>query len=156
MRKKFVKLYESVLSRYTNGGFLVGDYVKFNKDYDKQEEFNSLGQNVKDMISEILSSGLNIRIVGIKDVYPLSKPGNPDVRNGNNITIDIALDNGGGRMTHYVTIPTCCIEIVDSDGINLPKLPDKFNYREVDGTPKEYIDIKTTNKPKEFNYKLGK
>ena len=142
MQKKFVKLYESVISRYTNGGFLVGDYVVFAKDFDKKEEFQKLGNNVKDFISEIISSGLNIRVVGLKDVYPLSRPGNPDTRIGNNLAIDIALDNGGGRYSHYVTVPPCCLELKESDGINLPKMPDAFNYRSIDTTMKEADPVK--------------
>jgi hypothetical protein len=156
MQKKFVKLYETIISRFTNGGFFVGDYVKFVKDHDKHEQYLSLGSNVKEMISKIIDSGLHVRIVGIKDIYPLSRPGNPDTRNGNNLCIDIALDNGGGRMTDYVTVPRCCIELIDSDGINLPKLPDKFNFREIDTDIEEYKDIETTTKPKGFNYELGK
>jgi hypothetical protein len=156
MQKKFVKLYENIISRFTNGGILVGDYVKFVKDYDKNEHYQSLGNNVKDLISNINSSGMHIRVVGIKDIYPLSRPGNPDTRNGNNVCIDIALDNGGGRMTDFVTVPRCCIELIETDGINHPKMPEKFNFREVDGAAEEYKDIKTTTKPKGFDYKLGK
>ncbi len=156
MQKKFVKLYENIISRFTNGGLLVGDYVNFVKGHDKFEEFQGLASNVKELIVQMLETGLQIRVVGIKDIYPLSRPGNPDTRNGNNISIDIALDNGGGRMTHYVTVPRCCIEPIPSDGINLPKLPDKFNFRDVKGEPEEYKDIKSTTKPKGFNYELGK
>lgn len=158
MQKKFVKLYENLISRFTNGGFLVGDYVKFVKNYDKNDDFEKLGNNVKDFISEIIQSGQHIRVVGIKDVMPLSRPGNPETRNGNNVTIDIALDNGGGRYSHYCTVPKCCLEVLETDGINYPKIPEKFNFRNIDTELKELETNKpyAQTRPKGFNYELPK
>jgi hypothetical protein len=42
MEKKFIKVCESAISRYTRGGILVGDYVEFVKGYKKDEEYSDI------------------------------------------------------------------------------------------------------------------
>ena len=50
MEKKFIKVCESAISRYTRGGVLVGDYVEFVKGYKSHPEFKELHDNIKDAI----------------------------------------------------------------------------------------------------------
>lgn len=106
MKKRFLKICESVIDRHTRGGFLFGDYVKFNDGVASHDEYKTLGDNIKELISDIQKSGLHIRVVGINDLTNTRFPGNPETMNGN-VVINIALDNGGGRYTHYCTVPSC-------------------------------------------------
>jgi hypothetical protein len=56
----------------------------------------------------MLKSDLHIRVVGINDKNNTRYPGNPETMNGD-VVVNIALDNGGGRYTHYCTVPRCCV-----------------------------------------------
>lgn len=146
MQKKFLKICESVITRATRGGFLTGDFVKFVDGFTNHEKYKTLGDNIKQMIDEMQKSGYNIRVVGINDHNTTRYPGNPETMTGE-VIINIALDQGGGRYTHYCTIPSCCIQPVDH-GINLAPLPDSMVRP--DGTiikpveyevPKDQVDM---------------
>lgn len=125
MEKKFIKICESAISRYTRGGVLVGDYVEFIKSYKKDAEFTALHDNVKDAIEELIKSGLRIRVTGVDEYYPVRFPGNPDAANGR-MSVKIAADQGGGRYIYSITIPPCLISTIDYYP-NLAPLPDQFN-----------------------------
>jgi hypothetical protein len=122
MSKKFLEICESVTQRYTRGGFLVGDFVKMVDGHERHEPYKMLGSNVKEMITQMLQTGLNLRVVGINDAMPARYPGNPETSNGE-VRVTIAVDNGGGRYTHYCDIPVCCVEPVDHYP-NLAPIPD--------------------------------
>ena len=98
--KKFLTLFESYFSRYERGGFLVGDVFKFNDGFKSTEGYKKLGQNTKDMIDQMIESGLHVRVVGIKDTTSPRYPGNPQT-SSTDVELTLALDNGGGRYTHY-------------------------------------------------------
>lgn len=112
MEKKFIKIMESALSRYTRGGFLVGDYVTFVKGYKSDEKYKELNEIVKDAIEELIKSSLHIRVVGVDDYSPVRYPGNPDTANGI-VSVKIAADHGGGRMFGNITVPPCILSVVD-------------------------------------------
>jgi len=121
---KFEKLYESAMQRYQRGGFLVGDRVQFTSDFKTKEGYKALGDNVKEMIDKMIDSGLNIRITDIKNAEPSYFPANPQYTSGDKVVLDIALDSGGGRYTHLLTIPNELVERLD-DEQNLPPVPDE-------------------------------
>jgi hypothetical protein len=120
--KKFLTLFESYFSRYERGGFLVGDVFKFNDEVKSSEGYKKLGQNTKDMIDQMIESGLHVRVVGIKDSTSPRYPGNPQT-GSNDVELTLALDNGGGRYTHYVNI-TPDLGTPDTFYPNLPPIPD--------------------------------
>lgn len=125
MEKKFIKVCESAISRYTRGGILVGDYVEFVKGYKTHEEFKPLHDNVKDAVEELIKSGLRIRVSGIDDYYPVRFPGNPDTANGK-VSVKISADHGGGRYLYSITVPPCLLTTLDFYP-NLTPFPDSFN-----------------------------
>jgi len=121
-QKKFLTLFEAYFSRHQRGGFLVGDVFKFNNDYKTTEGYKELGQNSKDLIDQMIDSGLNVRVVGIKDTTSPRFPGNPQTAS-NDVELTLALDNGGGRYTHYVNIlPE--LGAPETFYPNLPPIPD--------------------------------
>lgn len=110
MQKKFEKLFESVYQRYQReGGFLIGDYVKFKDNYKSADHYKNLNDDVKARLDAMADSGLNIRVVDDKSYMPAATPANP-AGNGVQLALTIALDQGGGRYSDYTL---CCPSILD-------------------------------------------
>ena len=120
--KKFVNLFESYMKRFERGGVLVGDIFKFNDNFKSSEEYKCLGSNVQELLDQMIDSGLHVRVVGIKDTSPSRYPANSDTTSLD-VVLNVALDNGGGRMTHYCSIP-CCLGEPLQYAPNLPPIPD--------------------------------
>lgn len=102
--KKFIPLLESYMKRFERGGFLIGDVFKFNDNFKSSEDYKKLGQNVQDLIDQMIESGLHIRVVGIKDEEPQRYPAS-DIGSSLEVVLNLALDTGGGRYTHHVSVP---------------------------------------------------
>lgn len=120
--KKYLTLVEAYLSRHERGGFLVGDVFKFNKNFKNTPEYKKLGTNTQDMIDQMIESGLHVRVVGIKDTTSPRYPGNPQT-SSTDVELTLALDNGGGRYTHYVNVfPS--LGTPETYYPNLPPIPD--------------------------------
>lgn len=120
--KKFVVLFEDYMRRFERGGFLVGDVFKFNDNFKSDEQYKKLGTNVQELIDQMIDSGLHVRVVGIKNEDPSVYPGNSQTAQLEPF-LDIALDSGGGRYTHYVSVP-CCLGQPVQYAPNLLPIPD--------------------------------
>jgi hypothetical protein len=92
------------MRRYERGGFLTGDVFKFNDNFKSQDSYNALGTNTKKLIDEMIESGLHIIIVGIKDSSPARYPASSQTSTLD-VVLNIALDTGGSRYSHYCSIP---------------------------------------------------
>ena len=128
-KKKFITLLESYMKRFERGGFLQGDVFKFNDNFKSQDEYKALGQNVKDMIDQMIESGLNIKVVGIKDDAPQRYPAG-DNSSSLSVILNIALDNTGGRYTHHCSIPCCLGQPGESPYPNLDPIPDEVKRKD--------------------------
>ncbi len=126
-KKRFLPLLESYMRRYERGGFLVGDIFKFNDNFKTDDDYKQLGQNVKDLIDQMIDSGLHVRVVGIKDTSPQRYPGG----DGGSLlpVLDLALDTGGGRFSHYVSVP-CQLGEPTAHAPNLPPIPDALRRKD--------------------------
>ena len=125
MKRNFVDLFESAISRYTRGGFLAGDVVKFNDDAFSDPWYKDLGKNTKEVIQNMVKSGLNLRVSNVKNTLPaVMGAGNID-----NMTIDTNLDITSeiapGRYLDFITIPARLVSPVVSYP-NLPEVPEVF------------------------------
>tara|TARA_R110001583_G_scaffold46172_6_gene145120 strand:+ start:21999 stop:22592 length:594 start_codon:yes stop_codon:yes gene_type:complete len=137
--KKFVNLHESYMRRYERGGFLVGDVFKFNDNFKSSDSFKALGSNTQGLIDQMLDSGLHIRVVGIKDTEPTRYPASSD-QSSLDVNLDIALDTGGGRYSHYCTIP-CCLGQAVQYAPNLLPIPDAMRRKDkVNIKPEEVVE----------------
>ena len=126
--KKFVKLFENYMRRFERGGFLVGDVFKFNDDFKSHEMYKVLGDNVKELIDDMIESGLHIRVVNIKDTDPARYPSN-DQTSSLKTVLDIALDTGGGRFSHYCSVP-CGLGQPVQYAPNLLPIPDAMRRKD--------------------------
>ena len=137
--KKFVNLHESYMRRYERGGFLVGDVFKFTDNFKSSDSFKALGSNTQGLIDQMLDSGLHIRVVGIKDTEPTRYPASSD-QSSLDVNLDIALDTGGGRYSHYCTIP-CCLGQAVQYAPNLLPIPDAMRRKDkVNIKPEEVVE----------------
>ena len=53
-QKRFIPLFESYMKRFERGGFLVGDIFEFDDNFKSHDEYKALGQNIKDMLDEMI------------------------------------------------------------------------------------------------------
>lgn len=120
--KKFLNLCEAYHTRLERRDFLVGDVFKFNNNFKSSDEYKALGVNTQQTIDQMIDSGLHIRVAGIKDDPSPRYPGNPQT-SSLNVTLVLALDNGGGRYSHFIHIPHTLGTAV-SYAPNLPPIPD--------------------------------
>jgi hypothetical protein len=144
MPNKFLNLVEQKIKTYSesieridenlvrgiNGGKLMGDIVKFVKNYKSKDSYKSLGDDIKGMIDNIAKSDLNIRVVEVKPMFPSHATGN-DQNRGNAFAADIAVETAPGRYDsqNKFTVPIDLLT-VDNDYINLAKVPDSFKKKE--------------------------
>lgn len=112
MNKKFLKILESTLNRNTRGGFLVGDIVKFKKNFKDLTSFKALNDEVQRKLITYASSDLPVRVSNIKNHYPSAQPGNDDNMIGI-VTLDLSQEVSPGKFHEYVTCPPDCVEVID-------------------------------------------
>ena len=137
--KRFVNLHESYMRRYERGGFLVGDVFKFNDNFKKSDGFTSLGNNTQGLIDQMIDSGLHIRVVNIKDTEPARYPAN-SATSSIDVVLDIALDTGGGRYSHYCTVPGSLGQSIQY-APNLLPIPDAMRRKsKVNIKPEEVVE----------------
>lgn len=154
MSSKFLNLFESVYQRYQHGGLEVGDYVKFIDKFKARHEYDKLSNSAKDIIDQMLKTGLNIRVVLTKPSKPTSSPGNTqDI--GQSYSADIALDNGGGRFTSYLTVPAALL-VTDNDYPNLNKIADSQRHKDKVNIKPEEVPIDKLNQSRLTDPGTGK
>ena len=109
---KFVSLYESSIQRYTRGGFLTGDLVKFADGCLKDDWFKGQGVNYLAKVKQFIDSGLNIRVSAIKAVRPTTHSG--DVQNeADKFLVDVILEVAPGLYREFLTVPAHVLVPVD-------------------------------------------
>ena len=144
---KFNTLYEGMLERYQQGGFVIGDRVRYRKDCLKSEFFRHKPQNFIDLIKSCLDKNfdLNLRVSSIKSIYPTTSQnysGGTEAPDG--LYVDVIIEYAPGLYRTPMTVPIDVLEIFD-DGANRGPVPDSL-YR------KSNINIK----PEEIKTKSDK
>jgi hypothetical protein len=117
---------ESIITRATRGGFLVGDYIELISNYKSHQAYKDLHDNVKKDLDSLVDSKLHLRVIGINDTQPQRYGGNPDMITGH-VILSLAQDQGGGRRYYNVLVPSCLC-VVKSFYPNYAPFPDQFNY----------------------------
>jgi hypothetical protein len=131
METKFDVLYENLLERFQQGGFLIGDRVRFKKDVLAMEFFKSKGQNFIDVVKSCSAPGfdLNLRVSAIKSIYPTTTQNyrggteSPDA-----IYADVIVEYAPGLYRTPMTVPIEALELQD-DGINTGPVPDSLKRK---------------------------
>jgi hypothetical protein len=91
------------------------------------------------MLTKMIDSGLHIRVVGIKDTSPSRYPANPDT-SSLDVILNLALDEGGGRFSHYVAVSGLLGQAVQYYP-NLIPIPDALRRpSNVNIKPEEFVE----------------
>lgn len=131
METKFDVLYENLLERYQQGGFLIGDRVRFKKDALNSEFMKGKGQNFIDIVKSCMDPNfdLNLRISAIKSIYPTTTQ---NYRGGtespDKIFADVIVEYAPGLYRTPMTVPIELLELQD-DGINTGPVPDSVKRK---------------------------
>lgn len=129
MERRFNKLYEATLPRYTRGGFLTSDRVKFVDNALKNDFFKNQPESIKKTVEDLINSGVNLRVKNVKSAMPaVMGAGNSDMY-GYSFSLEIVPEIAPGTFDYNkaVTVPTTLVTHQD-DGINLPPIPDQYKY----------------------------
>lgn len=121
----FEKLYEAELERFQQGGFLVGDRIRFKKDALKHDYIASRAQSFQDIVKTCMepSFDLVLRIGAIKSIYPTTTQnyGN-GTQSPDGTFFDIYIEYAPGLYRNPMTVPIDVIEVQD-DGNNRGPVP---------------------------------
>lgn len=131
METKFDVLFENMLERFQQGGYLIGDRVRFKKDVLKMDFFKSKGSNFLDVVKACMDPGfdLNLRISAIKSTRPTTTQ---NYRGGtespDDIYADVIIEYAPGLYRNPMTVPIGALELQD-DGINRGPIPDSIKRK---------------------------
>ncbi len=121
--RKFTSLYESFISRYTRGGFLTGDIVKFKDGALKNEWFKKQGGAILEKAKQFADSGLLMRVSAVKTNRPSVQPGFVEANNADDFYCDVTLELAPGLYKDFLTLPAAVLEYKDYYA-NLPEVPE--------------------------------
>ncbi len=130
MGKLFDAIYESVLAANNVGGYKAGDIVEFKKNYKSSPTYKDMSTELKQAVDELATCGLNIVITQVGDRFSGASAGN-QFKTTEDTTITVGADQGGRRIYNTVTITLDMVDLVDSDGVNLPKVADEFKRKDI-------------------------
>ena len=121
---KFTELFESLMTRYRIGSFLVGDQVKILDSIKGTEEYKNLPIADKEIIDNLMAQEANgdiiLKIVSLN--VPPFRGGTPVATPE---TFEIGVECGGGRYMNVVSLPGTLIKTIqriDTDGTNVPAM----------------------------------
>ena len=151
----FDTLLEAELERFQQGGFLVGDRVKFKPDCLKHPYISSRGNSFKEIVASCMQPtfDLILRIGSIKTVYPSVTPvAGLGTQSPEGVFFDVYIEYAPGLYRNPMTVPLEVLEPID-DGINRGPVPDSLRRpnnihgpKEVDATTDAKHDINLTTK----------
>lgn len=147
MGKKFDKIYDSIMeavnSRYTVGGYLPGDLVKFRPDYKSSPTYKAMHSIMRQDIEDMIDSGLNIKVINVGSRNIQTSMSNSD-RPANDVVITIAADQGGGRHYGGLTVTPDMIDVLTINDPS-PAVPDRFYRKDTVNYKPEPVEDEETH-----------
>lgn len=135
---KFIKLFESALGRFTRGGLLTGDLVKFKDKALSDEFFKTQPENYVAKVKDMMASDLNIKVANIKPRYASAmSAGNTDYT-GTEFNVDVVQELMPGKWVNPITVPAHLLIPVETYP-SLSPIPNSVKYdNKIQIQPKEY------------------
>lgn len=124
---KFTKLYESAIERFTRGGWLTGDQVKFKEGALSDPFFKTQPEDFKTKIKDLMASDLNLVVANIKPKYATTQgAGNTDYA-GTDFSVDIVQELMPGKWVNPITVPIHILDRIDTYP-SLKDVPKSLKY----------------------------
>jgi hypothetical protein len=148
MDTQFNIVLENLMERYQQGGFMIGDRVRYREDCLKLDFFKHKASNFIEMVSACMDPkfDLNIRVSAIKSIYPTTTQ---NYRGGteapDNIYVDVIIEYAPGLYRNPMTVPIEALEIQD-DGFDRGPVPNSVKYDNKVSDKPEKIKTKQNNK----------
>jgi hypothetical protein len=129
MAKKFLTLVENNITRYNNGGILVGDVVLPVKNLKSHPAFKMLAPEIQNYLVDFFAMKKNVRVNDIKTKYPTGAPNDEDNR-GINFYLELCHELAPGLydLANKVTVPRELVYVNNSYS-NLPST-DEYKHKE--------------------------
>ena len=129
MAKKFLTLVENNITRYNNGGILVGDVVLPVKNLKSHPAFKMLAPELQKYLEDFFAMKKNVRVNDIKTKYPTSAPNDEDNR-GISFYLELCHELAPGLydLANKVTVPRELV-YVNNSYANLPPT-DEYKHKE--------------------------
>ena len=151
----FETLFEAEMERFQQGGYLVGDRIRFKKDALRHEYISKRAQSFQDIVKACMdpSFDLALRIGAIKSIYPTTTQnyGN-GTQSPDGTFFDIYIEYAPGLYRNPMTVPIDVIEHID-DGNNRGPIVNSVRRKnnvhgpeEVKATSDNKVDVNLTNK----------
>lgn len=122
---KFRTLLENSVNRFTSGGFLTGDLVKFKSNAISSEWAKKQPENLAEKLREFVDTDMNIRISAVKSLRPAVSGSIGQQVGSDDFYCDIVREHAPGCWHDFITVPSELLEYSDP-GINLPPIPDSI------------------------------
>lgn len=132
-------LLEKELERFQQGGFLVGDRIRFKPDCLKHGYISNKAQSYKDIIAACMdpSFDLNLKIGALKSIYPTSATNFQAGHSApDGVFADIYIEYAPGLYRNPITVPIDVIVIID-DGNERSPIPNSLKRPNNIHGPKE-------------------
>lgn len=124
---KFKKIFESNFQRFQGGGVLTGDLVEFIDNVLNDGWFDKQSDNVKETVSQMLDSDLNIRVSSVYGLRPATAGGKQQDQQTDDFYVDVAHELAPGMLGDVISLPVHLVKVVDTGG-NLAPIPDSLRY----------------------------
>ena len=144
IKKNFEHIWESVINRFQNGGFLQGDIVKIKSNAMSNPKVKEMSEQYQEMIKNALTTDLHLKLAALKSTRPNST-GNYAAGTDapTDYFADIVIMHGlGGSWSNPITVPLEILERVD-DGYNFPEVPESLKRKSKSTKPEK---IETNDK----------
>ena len=129
-QSKFSLICEEDISRFRQGGFENGDYVKILPTALKHPKLQGHGSQFFDRIREMVANKYPTKISAIKSERAESSNGLMGSADApTNFWADVVQEPAPGLFVNVITLPTDVLEVVTPSGNNFsPDLPDEWKY----------------------------
>ena len=137
---KFKKIFESNFQKFQGGGVLAGDIVEFIDKVLNDEWFDKQSSNVKDQVSQMLDSDLNIRVSSVYGLRPAVGGGKQQDQQADDYYVDVAHELAPGMLGDIISLPVHLVQVIDT-GANLAPIPDSMRYDDKSHINPEPVDL---------------
>jgi hypothetical protein len=144
MQSKFDTIFESNFNRFSGGGFLTGDVIKFKEGWESDEWSKKAPAQVIEKIKELAGSDLVLRVSSVKALRPSVNSSVDQASGVDNFHLDVTQETAPGFYNgNFITVPQEIVEMIDTNGAP-PEIPDSLRRQDNVNVKPEEITLQDT------------